>query len=294
MPAAVGVAVAWFGVVVVIGAIAVAMTGSGRARTSTATNATTSTGDGMARSSRSGWSSRVGWFGGPGLLSRLGGALVVLVVGTVATMAACFVVGKIAHALQNRVDWPFFRWWRHRHVSDWAGIEWSHLWRDLTSIGSPVLTQDITLIAGLALALMWCRRRWWAPPLVLGLGYLIEKYGQIFLKHSVHRGHPPTTLGTFPSGGCARVLVIYGLVIFLTLRWWGPVTRRPWAAGGLLLALLLSIQAYARIYNLEHWLTDVIGGVIYGLLLLTMMITVFEILVRDRQPALAARQPTTG
>jgi hypothetical protein len=216
-------------------------------------------------------------------MGRLSSAVLWVAIGTGLTLAVSFVAGKIAGALEGSVDWPVFRWWQSRQLTNWSGIEWAHLWRDLTNIGSPVLTQDMALIGAVALALLWCRRQWWAPPLVLGLTYVIEKYGQILLKHAVDRGHPPTTLGTFPSGGCARVICVYGLIIFLTLRWWGPAGQRPWVGGAALLGLLLSIQAYARIYNLEHWLTDVIGGILYGFLILTMMIGLFEILVVPRR-----------
>jgi hypothetical protein len=267
MPAVVVVFVVWFATVLGVGGLAVAFAspmpgtpGSAgvRARFMTGVDAVT------------------------GRVGRLGAAALFLAGGTLVTMATGFVVGKLAHALEDSIDWPFFRWWESRQITTWGGIEWAHVWRDLTSIGSPVLTQNMAVIGGLALAALWCRRQWWAPPVVLVLAYVIEKYGQIWLKAVVDRGHPPTTLGTFPSGGCARVLAIYGLIIFLTLRWWGPQSRRPWVAGGLLLAVVLSIQAYARIYNLEHWVTDVVGGVIYGLMLLAMMIGVFEILVKDR------------
>ena len=54
------------------------------------------------------------------------------------------------------------------------------------------------------------------------------------------------------------------------------VTEQPAA----LLALAASIQAFARINNLEHWMTDVIGGAIYGLLLLLLMITAHAALTR--------------
>jgi membrane-associated phospholipid phosphatase len=270
MPAVVVVAVVWFGAVIVLSALGLAMAprlssasrpGGKRGRLSDAVDSST------------------------GRFGRIPTAAVFLVTGTLFTLGLGFVIGNIAHALEDRVDWPVFRWWESRQISSWEGIEWAHVWRDLTSIGSPVLTQDMTLIGGVVLALLWCRRQWWAPPLVLGLAYVIEKYGQILLKHAVHRGHPPTTLGTFPSGGCARVLCVYGLIIFVTLRWWRPESRRPWVAGAALLGFVLSIQAYARIYNLEHWLTDVLGGIIYGLMLLVMMIGLFEILVRDRLPS---------
>ena len=38
----------------------------------------------------------------------------------------------------------------------------------------------------------------------------MEKYGGIIIKKVVNRGHPPTTHGTWVSGGCARLLIVSG------------------------------------------------------------------------------------
>ena len=58
-----------------------------------------------------------------------------------------------------------------------------------------------------------------------------------------------------------------------------------------LLLVLMSIQAYARINNLEHWTTDVVGGAIYGLMLLAMMIIGYLTLAR---PARARAAQAAG
>jgi hypothetical protein len=41
----------------------------------------------------------------------------------------------------------------------------------------------------------------------------------------VRRGHPPTTFGTYPRGGCARVLIVDGLILFMFERVGIPVQR---------------------------------------------------------------------
>jgi hypothetical protein len=107
---------------------------------------------------------------------------------------------------------------------------------------------------------------------MLIFGYLAEKYSQIILKTVVDRGHPPTTHGTWPSGGMGRLTVVYGLLFFFVVRRFWPNSPRAWAACWTLLAVCGSIQAYARLNNLEHWTTDVVGGAVYGVLLLAMML----------------------
>lgn len=196
--------------------------------------------------------------------------------GAIALFAAWSVViiigwplGLAAHRLEHAVDRPFFAWWQDHHL----GGPWHHAWIDLTNIGSPTVTQILAVAGAVLTAALYARRRnWWVPPVILLVGYLAEKYAQTILKLVVHRGHPPTTLGSYPSGGMGRLIEIYGLIIFFViLRFW-PRSPRMWAIGGSVLAMFASIQAYARINNLEHWLTDVIGGTIFGILLLAMMI----------------------
>ncbi len=55
----------------------------------------------------------------------------------------------------------------------------------------------------------------WIPPLALVATYGTEKYIQTALSRVVDRGHPPTTLGTYPSGGCARLLAVWGVSLVL-------------------------------------------------------------------------------
>jgi len=202
-------------------------------------------------------------------------AALVYLAGAAAVLLVGWPLGLLAHALQGGVDEPAFHWFAG-HRLGW----WSDIWTRLTQIGSPSITQGVTVVAAIVFAVIWAlqRRSWWFPLLALPLGYLLEKYTQIVLQTVVHRGHPPTTHGTYPSGGCGRVLVIYGMVIFLTVAWLWPRNRRMWVAGWGLVAVLVSIQAYARIYNLEHWLTDVAGGIVFGVMLLGVMTSCLRVL----------------
>jgi len=216
-----------------------------------------------------------------GDLGRVPTAVIVYLIGAAAIVVVGWPLGLLAHALQGSVDEPVFRWFEARRVG-W----WSDVWLKLTNIGSPAITQEVTVVAAIVFAIVWARQRraWWFPLIAVPLGYCLEKYTQILLQTVVHRGHPPTTHGTYPSGGCGRVLVVYGMVIFLAIAWLWPHSRRMWVAGWGLVACLVSIQAYARIYNLEHWLTDVIGGIVFGAMLLLVMTSCLRILNRSSSP----------
>ena len=222
-------------------------------------------------------------------LTRPALAVVVALTVEAAAVIVFFVLGRLAKALEPHVDVPVFHWFEARQLG-W----WSDYWLKITKIGSPTVTQTVLVIAAVLLALQWRKRRWWVPVVVLVLGYLMEKYGQNCLQTIVHRGHPPTTLGTWPSGGMARIWVVYGLTVFFALK--GSRTRNPrlWAAGLAVVLLCETIQAYSRTYNLEHWLTDVIGGFLFGLFLLTGLLAVQWVLDRGSEATTAPAVRAAG
>jgi membrane-associated phospholipid phosphatase len=201
-------------------------------------------------------------------LGALPAALAVALAGAGLILFAMWPVGKLAHVMEPHFDVPLFEWFQSRQV----GGTWSEVWRTLTNIGALDLTQRLTALAAVVFAVLFARRRWWVPPLVLGGGYLMEKFLQQALKVVVDRGHPPTTLGSYPSGGCARVIVVYGLIVFFALRWARVRSYRVWVLGASLVALAATVQAYARTYNLEHWFSDVLGGLLFGVLLLATLV----------------------
>ncbi len=209
---------------------------------------------------------------------RLPAAAAVYLAGIGLILVVCWPLGILAHALQGSVDWPVFHWTQAHQVHGW----WHDLWWKLTNIGKPRITQAVAALAGVFFAVVWARlrRSWWVPLLLFAFAYALEKYCQIILQDVVHRGHPPTTLGTFPSGGCARVLIIYGLVIFMAVEWRWPRNARAWRLGMVAIACVWSIQAFARINNLEHWITDVVGGTVLGVLGLSVVITCARVFLR--------------
>lgn len=215
-------------------------------------------------------------------------ALVLLLAGAAVIVAVEWVAGKGAHAVQGVVDWPVFRWTQAHQTAGWTDAWWK-----LTQIGSPTTTQRLVVAGALLLAVVWRKRLWWLPGLWLALGYVFEKYGQIILKLVVDRGHPPTTMGTWPSGGCARVLVVYGLIAyFLARRHRSGQTKAAWVVAATITWLCLTIQAYARLNNLEHWFTDVLGGILYGSLLLTLMVAGAEVVLRGDQSRRGTAPPS--
>jgi membrane-associated phospholipid phosphatase len=101
---------------------------------------------------------------------------------------------------------------------------------------------------------------------------VIDHYTTLGLRHVFHRLGPPTSpLGTYPSGGCDRCIVFYGLIAYLLWHAFsGRRTTAIWAAA--VVAALGFNEAYSRVYLSLHWLTDALSGLIYGVLLLIAFI----------------------
>lgn len=195
---------------------------------------------------------------------RVGGTLLVLVVGYAITVAVGLGLGFLAKNLQSSVDVPVFHW-VHSRVS--GGSEFTTANAKLTYLGNNPITQLAAFVSAIVLGFAY-RRRWWLPVGALALALLGEKYAQKFLGHVVDRGHPPTTLGTYPSGGVGRVLAIYGTVVILVLLL-QPQLSRAWRAGlwtGVATAAV--VEAYTRVYLSKHWFTDAAFGLVFGALLL--------------------------
>ncbi|MFC8619297.1 phosphatase PAP2 family protein [Micromonospora purpureochromogenes] len=211
---------------------------------------------------------------------RVGAAAVVLLAGCAAVVALCWPLGEALSRLEPHVDHPVFDHVHARRVAGWADLN-----AVVTAIGDRYPLKWVTMVAALVFTVLWRRRRWWIPLAAMPAQFVVEQYTQEILARVVDRGHPPTDLGTYPSGGCARVLLTFGTIVLLAaLTWRIPPAGRVAMATGL--AVLVAVEGYTRVYAEKHWLTDVVGGWIFGALLLG--VTALAVLVADggiRPPA---------
>ncbi|WDZ87037.1 phosphatase PAP2 family protein [Micromonospora cathayae] len=196
-----------------------------------------------------------------GIFGAKGAAVVVLLAGSAAVITICWPLGEALSRLEPSVDVPVFEYIHARRHDTWAAINDFY-----TPLGDRDPLKVVSVVAAVLFAPFW-KRRWWIPVTAMLGQYLLEQYTQQILATVVDRGHPPTDLGTYPSGGCARVMLTFGTIFLLADLTW-RISRPGRIAMATVLALLVSLEGYSRMYAEKHWLTDVIGGYIFGSLLI--------------------------
>jgi membrane-associated phospholipid phosphatase len=195
-----------------------------------------------------------------GLVATLGRpvtALALLLAFSAATIVVFWPLGLLCHRLENVVDWPVLLWVTDRITPGFESVNWAY-----TAFGDRDPLKWVTVIGALIFAALW-RRRFWIPLICIPLSFVLEQYVQSILGGMVARGHPPTGLGTYPSGGIGRIDMIIGaLALFTALTW--RLGRRGNVALGTFVLVAGVVEAYSRIYVQKHWLTDVIAGTLFG------------------------------
>ncbi len=186
------------------------------------------------------------------------------------------------------IDRPVFSWMSKHQVHVMAAVM-----KRLTKLGDTWTTWGAALAAAACLAVTW-RDKKWLPPVVLAAAIAGDHFTTLALRHVFHRLGPPTSpLGTYPSGGCDRVILFYGLIAYLLWREFSGQRRTAVLIGSAVAALGFS-EAYSRVYLSLHWFTDAVSGLVYGgLLLAAFLVAVQFVAGRPRQPAAQpARQQT--
>ena len=185
--------------------------------------------------------------------SSIIGLLLILAVGAVAVYALTCLLGVLVVHAGPHIDKPIYTWMTgHRE----------HFWKSAmnraTKVGDTWTTWGAAVTAAVCLAAFY-RSHKWLPPVALGAAIFIDHYLTLALRHTFHRlGPPDSPLGTFPSGGCDRIIVFYGLVAYLIWREISGSRRAAiWSAG--VVAALAFSEGYSRGYLTLHWFTDAVS-----------------------------------
>lgn len=141
--------------------------------------------------------------------------------------------------------------------------------------------------AGLAAALWLARRR--REALLLALGLAVLPLLQHGLKELVDRPRPSEELvdlrvgfssPSFPSGHVMSAALLYGFLLYLSLR----VEASRWlrAAVGAVALFMLVLSGPANVYVGVHWPSDVLGGYAWAFVLLLPLLYAREFFLTQR------------
>jgi membrane-associated phospholipid phosphatase len=203
--------------------------------------------------------------------SSIIGLLLILVVGAVAVYALISLLGLLVVHTGPSIDKPIYTWMTHHRVHTWKAVM-----DRLTKVGNTWTTWGAAVAAAVVLAAFY-RAHKWLPPVALGAAIVIDHYLTLAVRHTFERPGPPDSPGgTFPSGGCDRIIVFYGLIAFLIWREISGNKRVALWSGGVVAALAFS-EGYSRGYLTLHWFTDIISGLIYGTLILAVFIATIRL-----------------
>lgn len=195
--------------------------------------------------------------------TRLGA---VVIAGALIVFGLMCALGLIVVHHGLAIDRPIFDWMTKHQVHALAA-----LMKRLTKLGDTWTTWGAAFAASACLAVTW-RHRKWLPPVALTTAIVVDHFTTLALRHVFHRLGPPTSpFGTYPSGGCDRVILFYGLIAYLLWREFSGQRAAAIAIAAAVSALGFN-EAYSRVYLSLHWFTDALSGLLYGSLLLIIFI----------------------
>jgi undecaprenyl-diphosphatase len=156
-------------------------------------------------------------------------------------------------------------------VARWLSRHRTNTWDDLTFGGSFVADADVKIPVTVLLCgiFVFCWRRWSEAALLAGA--LVLEVG-IFTLSSfiVDRPRPPIAhldaippTGAFPSGHSAAAVAFYGVIAIVV--WWHTRNRVARTVAVLVAFVVPPVVAASRMYRGMHHLSDVVVGLVIGL-----------------------------
>ena len=169
-------------------------------------------------------------------------------------------------------------------------------WMDATALilnktGEPPMA--VIPAAVVVLALLAVRHP--TAALVLTISLFVLLAGDL-LKELVNRPRPdhvlfipPPESLSFPSGHSAYAMVLFGLSIYMTGRLVTPVSLKR-LLQAVMVVLILTMGA-SRVYLGVHWPSDVIGGYLWGFIILVAVAILWQLGIRMKNARFRGGSP---
>jgi undecaprenyl-diphosphatase len=128
---------------------------------------------------------------------------------------------------------------------------------------------------------------WFVTAIFISVGILVMWILFFLIDFIIARPRPssplihvyiPEPIPTYPSGHVIFAVVYYGFLLYLSLS--KPVSQ--WRYRWILIpfqvyaALNILLIGFSRVYEGSHWLTDVLGGYLFGALFLALLIFLYR------------------
>lgn len=153
----------------------------------------------------------------------------------------------------------------------------------------------IAIVLVATLALLCCRRRWATIVKVLlsvPCGMLLGEAIKLLVQR-----HRPFATGwfvnwsgySFPSGHTLGATLLYGMLVLLVMP---RCTRRRWRWMLVSIAAMgVMLVAFSRVALGAHYVSDVTGGAVFGVLWLGVCFRLVEVVIRRTQAQVSAGVP---
>lgn len=232
--------------------------------------------------------------GRPGGGGAAGNALALtLVLGLAAVALAAVGLGALVDNVTDRdgiavLDHPIARF-----VTAHRALALTSVMKMVSAAAGPVGMTLCALIAGVLLSIAW---RSWTPVVVLATTAAGAIGLTIVFKAALARPRPPLVHAVaaadgygFPSAHAAAAAAVCGAA-----AWLYSIRMRPWRARvaiWAMAAMLAACVGISRVYLGVHWATDVIGGWIFGILWLAVVVSSWAGLARLPRPPTMSYAP---
>jgi membrane-associated phospholipid phosphatase len=207
--------------------------------------------------------------------------VVIVAVGVAVSFGIICLLGKVAdiHGLRTAEHHA------HKWVADRRAHDLTSFSSNATAIGDIWVSFWEAVALGVLIAVFQRRLR---PLILLVLAVPVEVRLQQQFKKVVDlppKPDPSISIGPhggFPSGGTARILIVAGLAALFILPAVAPAARR-WLVA--LVATLTYVELFTRVELGRHWVSDIVGGLVFGGgLLLSVMVAEEHLITLSNRP----------
>jgi undecaprenyl-diphosphatase len=185
-----------------------------------------------------------------------------------AAYAAAWAAGMgFGAVLQRTSSWKGGAEWE-REMLRWFHAHLLPGWLDRVMLAMPLIGTNLTILPAMLIVGWWLWQRRKAP--WIGAHLLVVSIGSLSLnptmKHLLDRDRPALfplrgmyNWASYPSGHAILTTALYFTIALLLQR------ERGWRWPFFVALVIVFLTCYSRLYLAVHWPTDIIGGLLIGI-----------------------------